>query len=66
VREQNFCYIGREGEFYPVSNNKVLLIDRLLAIPLSIYFWWYGLKQRRKDRVKNLINTVDNDSVKSK
>ncbi|MBE9482961.1 MAG: hypothetical protein IMY88_04695 [Chloroflexi bacterium] len=49
-----------------MSNNKVFLIDRLLAIPLAVYFWWYGLRQKRKDRVKNLINTVENDSVKSK
>jgi hypothetical protein len=45
-----------------VGNNKVYLIDRLLAIPLAIYFWWYGFRHKaRKHRKKNLINATDND-----
>ncbi len=36
-----------------MGSSTVSLIDRLLAIPLAIYFWWYGFRQRvRKNRKK--------------
>jgi len=50
-----------------VGNNKVYLIDRLLAIPLAIYFWWYGFRQKvRKRRKKNSINAANDNGVKSR
>jgi len=49
-----------------MGNNKVFLIDRLLAIPLAVYFWWYGLMQKvGKRRKRNPINAADN-SVQSR
>ena len=45
-----------------MGNNKVYFIDRLLAIPLAIYFWWYGFRQKvGKRRKKMSINATDND-----
>jgi len=50
-----------------VSNNRVFLIDRLLAIPLAIYFWWYRYRQKlRKHRKKNSINATNNNGVRKK
>jgi len=59
-------FTDREGrEFYPVSNNKVFLIDKLLAIPLAIYFWWYGYKQKLgKRRKKNSLDSTRSDGVR--
>jgi len=30
-----------------MSNNKVSLLDRLLAIPVIVYFEWYKWRQKR-------------------
>jgi len=50
-----------------MSNNKVFLIDRLLAIPLAIYFWWHGCRQKLgKRRNKNSINAADSSVVKNR
>jgi len=49
-----------------MSRNKVFLIDRLLAIPLVVYFWWYGHRQKiGKRRKKNLPDTTSDSGVKS-
>jgi len=29
-----------------MSNNRVSLLDRLLAIPAIVYFWWYKWRQK--------------------
>jgi len=29
-----------------MSKNTVTLLDRLLAIPLIVYFWWYEQRQK--------------------
>ena len=48
-----------------MGNNKVFLIDRLLAVPLAVYFWWYGFRQKvRKRRKKNSVNAANNNDVK--
>ena len=50
-----------------MSNNKVFLIDRLLAIPLANYFWWHGCRQKLgKRRKKNPINASDGNSMNSR
>jgi len=48
-----------------VSNNRVFLIDRLLAIPLAIYFWWYGFRQKLgRYRKKNSIRAANDNGMK--
>ena len=32
-----------------MSNNRVSLLDRLLAIPVIVYFWCYKWRQKRGD-----------------
>jgi len=32
-----------------MSNNKVSLPDRLLAIPVIVYFWWHKWRQKWGD-----------------
>ena len=50
-----------------MSNNKVYLIDRLLAIPLAIYFWWYERKHKLgKRRKKSSNNVADDNDVKNR
>jgi len=57
---------GKEG-ILPVSNNKVYLVDRLLAVPLAIYFWWYGFRHKLgKGRKKSSNNVADDNDVKNR
>jgi len=38
-----------------MSNNRVSLLDRLLAIPIAIYFWCYEHRQQgRPDKKKEV------------
>lgn len=49
------CLAKSKGGFCGMSNNTVTLLDRLLAIPVAIYFWWYEQRQKlaRKDVKKD-------------
>jgi len=38
--------MGRK-EIHEVSDKTISLLDRLLAIPIIIYFWWYERRQKR-------------------
>jgi tRNA-Thr(GGU) m(6)t(6)A37 methyltransferase TsaA len=38
-----------------VSDNKVSLLDRLLAIPVAVYFWWYEQRQKIRKRIKTFF-----------
>jgi len=47
-----------------LGKNTVSFIDRLLAIPLAIYFWWYGYRQKvGKHRKKKSINAANDNGV---
>jgi len=35
-----------------MSKNTVTLLDRLLAIPVAIYFWWYEQMQKLRKTTK--------------
>ena len=42
-----YALSGWEGrDLYTLSNNKVFFIDKILAIPLAVYFWWYGCRKK--------------------
>jgi hypothetical protein len=34
------------GGFCGMGKNTVTLLDRLLAIPVAIYFWWHEQRQK--------------------
>jgi hypothetical protein len=38
-----------------MRGNKVYLLDRLLAIPVTIYFWWYEWRQKTRTRRKKEV-----------
>jgi len=35
-----------KGIFCEMSKNTVTLLDRVLAIPLVVYFWWHEQRQK--------------------
>jgi hypothetical protein len=41
--ESGFCGMGK---------NTVTLLDRLLAIPVAVYFWWYEQTQKLRKAAK--------------
>jgi len=41
-----------KGIFRGMSKNTVTLLDRLLAIPVAIYFWWYEQMQKLRKTTK--------------
>jgi len=45
-----------EKEFYTVSNNTVSFLDKLLTIPVAIYFWWYGCRQKAGTHSKKQVD----------
>jgi len=49
-----------------MGNNRVFLIDRLLAIPLAVYFWWYGFRQKIEKRGKRNPVGITDGSVKGR
>ena len=38
-----------------MGDNKVSLLDRLLAIPVAVYFWWYEQRQKIRERIKTFF-----------
>jgi len=38
-----------------MSDNKVSLLDRLLAIPVAVYFWWYERRQKIREWIKTFF-----------
>ncbi len=38
-----------------MSDSKVSLLDRLLAIPVAVYFWWYEWRQKIRERIKTFF-----------
>jgi hypothetical protein len=39
-------------EIHKVSEKTISLLDRLLAIPVIVYFWWYEWRRKRGDTEK--------------
>ena len=46
------CLAKSKGGFCVMSKNTVTLLDRLLAIPVAIYFWWYEQRQKLRKATK--------------
>ena len=40
------CLAKGKGGFCGMSKNTVTFLDRLLAIPVAIYFWWHEQRQK--------------------